>query len=385
MFTYFHLKKLRYEKGQMIPVFVVVLVAIIIMAMVTVNLSKVALMRTDVSNAADAGAIAGGSMMAGVFNQQAVMNAQMKADFWMGYASITTSLAVALGMTMVAAGMCCSMVGTPAYVGLLRATQWTLKGITLAIYGFSEAQYLFYKNMKKEATKGRKEAIKGAYRYAYLNSGIGNKLISSSILRAAMGGNLRGSPTNYSDAFNLFLKTDLVQIPVYAWTDGQHRVHLVEVYAHTQSVGNYRIKVSTMPIALMMTRLYGAQTLITEMIMWAPSCLVPGVGCGIAWGNVDLIAINFAGIVAGMLPGRVSSAVGGGLVYIFDWVDDIKHNRKFTVQTSQFHGPKRYGENFTLWRMSYPLTTSFCRTDFRGNGSISPPKPRHDASINLLW
>ncbi|MBM3250496.1 MAG: hypothetical protein FJZ09_06650, partial [Candidatus Omnitrophica bacterium] len=68
MLRYFHQNKLRYNKGQVAPFFIVIIIVIIIMAMVTVNLSKVALIKTETSNAADAGAIAAGSAMASLFN-----------------------------------------------------------------------------------------------------------------------------------------------------------------------------------------------------------------------------------------------------------------------------------------------------------------------------
>ena len=386
MFKLFHLRKLRYEKGQMIPIFIVILVVIIIMSMITVNLSKIALTRTDVSNAADAGALAGGSVMAGVFNQQAVRNSQMIANYWMGYAEIATTIAMTIALYMTASAMCCGVVTTGAYVGLVNAANTMLVPLTIAIYAFSQRQYWTYRKMRFEAQKGRLDAIKQGYRYAFLNSGIGQKLISHSVLRDIAGNRMRGDITNYADTFNVFQKAGInelsAMLPVipYAWRDGQGRLHTVIVRSWTDSVGNYRIRMSVMPIALMMTRLAGARGLGLQMLMWAPSCLIPGLGCGIAWGNTKLISVNLLGIIAGLLPGATMSPVGGGLTMIFDWVDDIVHNRKFKVLTTQTHGAHDYG----IWNMKYPPIGSSCMVDFEGKGDIYTPRPQHDASIESV-
>lgn len=50
--------KARYDKGQIFPFLIAIIVVIIIIAMITVNLGQIGVFRTDVSNAADAGALA---------------------------------------------------------------------------------------------------------------------------------------------------------------------------------------------------------------------------------------------------------------------------------------------------------------------------------------
>ena len=82
MFTFFHGNKYNYNKGQLTPYFIIVLVILIMMAMVTVNLGKVSLTKTDTANAADAGALAAGSVMANVFNQIAQANSQMEVSWY---------------------------------------------------------------------------------------------------------------------------------------------------------------------------------------------------------------------------------------------------------------------------------------------------------------
>ena len=65
MFIKFNREKANYESGQIFPYLIAVIVAIIIMAMITVNLGKLAIFKTDVSNAADAGSLAGASVLSG--------------------------------------------------------------------------------------------------------------------------------------------------------------------------------------------------------------------------------------------------------------------------------------------------------------------------------
>src|SRR3989338_299641 len=107
MLTYFHNHKLRYEKGQLAPFFILILVTLIVMAMVTVNLSKVAFIKTDSSNAVDSGALAAGSAMANLFNTVASSNSQMETQYWAGYVSIQSMFITALGYLDFAMALAC--------------------------------------------------------------------------------------------------------------------------------------------------------------------------------------------------------------------------------------------------------------------------------------
>src|SRR3989338_7865986 len=107
MLTYFHKNKLRYEKGQLAPFFILILAVLIIMAMVTVNLSKVSFIKTDSSNAVDSGALAGGSVMANVFNGVASSNSAMEASYWEFYATISVSFVIALASLTSASSQAC--------------------------------------------------------------------------------------------------------------------------------------------------------------------------------------------------------------------------------------------------------------------------------------
>jgi len=55
--------KTRYDRGQLFPYLIAILVAVLTIAMITVNLGQLGVFKTDVSNAADAGALAGASTL----------------------------------------------------------------------------------------------------------------------------------------------------------------------------------------------------------------------------------------------------------------------------------------------------------------------------------
>lgn len=81
MFTKFSQNKTKYKKGQICPFLIAILCIGIILTMITVNLGQIGVFRTDVSNAADAGALAGVSILSG-----ALLGLGLKSDMMTGYA-----------------------------------------------------------------------------------------------------------------------------------------------------------------------------------------------------------------------------------------------------------------------------------------------------------
>ena len=69
------------KKGQIAPFMIAVIVILLIALMVTVNLGKISLTKTDTANAADAGALAGASTHANSLNAIADINSLMIADY----------------------------------------------------------------------------------------------------------------------------------------------------------------------------------------------------------------------------------------------------------------------------------------------------------------
>ncbi len=227
MFNLFHLNKLHYEKGQLMPFFIAALAILIIMSLITVNLSKMALMKTDSSNTADAGSLAAGSSMATTFNSVAVSNSYL----WVGqqefmfdmstqFTIAMTVLALALAATSTAEGLAsaaegsasaaegsasgaiCGCQGASAVSSAIAsltaanaslasaqtslgkaATQMSrfikiLKAIGVTITGQYIAQKNLFASIRRNAQRGRRSAIKLGYQYAFRNSGVSSKLKS---------------------------------------------------------------------------------------------------------------------------------------------------------------------------------------------------------------
>ncbi|MFA5157459.1 MAG: pilus assembly protein TadG-related protein [Candidatus Omnitrophota bacterium] len=78
--------KARYEKGQIFPFLIAVLVVILIAIMITVNLGQVGMLKVDTSNAADAGALAAASTLSGY-----LLGFGLKSDFMEAH-MITTEI-----------------------------------------------------------------------------------------------------------------------------------------------------------------------------------------------------------------------------------------------------------------------------------------------------
>jgi len=78
MFIYFNQNKCAYHKGQLAPFFIVLIIAVIIASLVTINVGKVAKTKTSSSNSADSGVLAAASTMASAYNYIAVANSNME-------------------------------------------------------------------------------------------------------------------------------------------------------------------------------------------------------------------------------------------------------------------------------------------------------------------
>lgn len=174
MLVNFHKNKLRYEKGQLAPFFILILVVLIIMAMVTVNLSKVASIKTEASNAADAGSLASGSVMAKTFNVVAQANSQM--EYYYTEFMVSTMLAYTIAFIYLAKAMsqaCPNPCGAAAYMSKAIMANW---GILVTVTGYWIATEYFYCKIREMTDKGRDSAIGVGHQFAFINSGIGQKL-----------------------------------------------------------------------------------------------------------------------------------------------------------------------------------------------------------------
>ena len=233
MFIYFHDHKfLNNNKGQLVPIFIIVFVVVIIMAMVTINLGKVALNKTDTANGADAGSLACGSVMANVFNGTAIANSNLEVAYQEFYLTFATSAAKAVydmlqattaanlaiaasqkaqaeaknnaliksmsSQTSCLPDIACmspkdisaawsSLLEVKHQIGVAaqkasEAAQMMQKVISnqkkmiVALTAFHIAQYYTYLMIRKTAKKGRESAIEMGHKFNFMNSNIGGKL-----------------------------------------------------------------------------------------------------------------------------------------------------------------------------------------------------------------
>lgn len=387
MFTYFHGHKLKYNKGQMAPFFIAVLVIIIIMGMVTVNLSKVALTKTESSNAADAGALAAGAVMATVFNSVAKANAQMEVDYQMFMATVSVMFALATVILAHSLITACPL-SCEAAVGM-SLVPMTIKAIGISTFAFGIGQALFYQTIRDIAKKGRESGIKIGHEFVFINSGIGVKLKEGA----------------QRDGFRDFINNQVDSAPTYAysWQDGQGRQHNVTSYVGIDKVDTFDMQVAVLPslaesALILLSGLMAtwavpnlASACVWELCCFGfPVCCPPHeTMCILSAIQIGAALVALTAAWAGLMPGTVISDDGSllnSLMWNYCWIDDIDHNRLVQVETTQHHE----GTDLGLWQTQYPDTKSSSEVNFQGSvgggegGSIYPPRLRHDASITRI-
>jgi len=433
MFNYFHKKKFASQKGQLTPLFILIIVIIVIMAMVTVNLGKVSFIKTDSSNAADAAGLSTGSAMANSFNSVTVSSARMCRDYWSFYASISISFGIALyylisaqvSEASAAVSACpspCSAIAlNAAAIGSFGSFTSTMIAIGIAITAFYLKQWFNYAKIWDNAQLARKRALISGYSSAFGNSGISSKLRVGSPPPEVTG---TEEKHNYRDEFSAFIDSigpeDLedVEIPssyTYSWKDGQNRLHSVKVDMGINDVETFKLQVSVLPYPAVLALLLGIAvtsvivdgamtTAAVDLIeacgyettclsccnypcvagcwacpLWASTCVIAEASIGTAIGGMVALDVMVGALWLGLLPGPEVTIddPDDALIYIVDWITDIDHDRKVTVNTTQQH----QGGNLGLWQTSYPEISSYTKVDFSGNGDIGDFNPRHDASI----
>lgn len=346
MFTYFHKNKLRYEKGQLVPIFIVVLVVLIIMALVTLNLSKVASIRLESSNGVDAGSLAAGSVMANTFNAVAQTNSKMIVAYKSFYTTVSVEFIIALyylikahikaDAGLVAAGdavrnatpasgsPCClpcvaqgdalaaQLITGVAIIALGKAI-WAMRGIGITILAYSIAQFYFYKIVRKMALKGWKKAIEMGHGFNFSNSGTGGKLKEG---RASGGSDDLSDSYNYKREYNDF--TDGIEdksVYTYSWHDGQGRSHNVSSQIHIDPVDTFDLTVTVLPSPVITATMiaasllaYYAEAALTAAVTAGYTPAVPAFAAGCGCPPGPWICACWKAACAAGLP-MVSSAI----------------------------------------------------------------------------
>jgi hypothetical protein len=147
MLTYFNLYKLNYTKAQIFPFLIALLCVILAMIMITVNLGQVGLMRTDVSNAADAAALSGASVLSGT-----LLNLGIISDMMCGRAVEAALMIVAV---LISGGF-----PTGTVLAVMMYTSFLVQ------------QWVNFEQAQGTARMGWANAKKTAMQYAFNNVGV---------------------------------------------------------------------------------------------------------------------------------------------------------------------------------------------------------------------
>jgi hypothetical protein len=407
MFSYFHKNKLQYQKGQLAPFFIVLLVILIIMAMVTVNLSKVAFIKTESSNAVDAGALAAGSVMANLFNAIGQSNRVFEEDYRWFYDRISVLFVGAIEF-LVTADIAAYDARDFAELALQLAcivpcaalilTEWAIQQVDISIQNlsafigviemiqsevqlFHDQQFAHYLRVRETSREAHCRAKKMGHKFCFMNSGIGNKLKDRSGFTNFL------SNLNCDDTYT------------YNWTDGQGRAHNVESKVNIDPVDTFELKVTrntlSQEMALLAQIINRAQEginllqitreyyVIAEFYLFL-ACFVNPLFCIFAIIYLDLgINTNTQAIDTlkplfdevpeawqKLLPSDqtfISTADFDAFDQIICWIEEIIHNRLVRVDSTQQHAGR---EEPGVWTARYPEIKSFSVVSFLGQGQI---------------
>jgi len=145
MFNRFNQNKANYESGQIFPFLIALVCVVLILVMITINLGQISVYRTDVSIAADAGALAGASTLSGTLLSLGMRSETMNGDFW-------ATLVVPFVASLI------TVIGIPVAIAI---------AVTYLI-----RQYIGFSQIWKEGRMGWANAKKTAMQYAFNNVGI---------------------------------------------------------------------------------------------------------------------------------------------------------------------------------------------------------------------
>jgi len=264
-----HFKKEVDLKGQIAPFLLVVLVILLVAAITTINIGRVAIDKTYTGNAADAGALGAASGMAGIMNGLCDANQQLldtyvsyhtaylvilnrAEEHWM-IAWITMATISALQIAAIAIAYYYEMQGTiSCYQGFaLSAGYWVVTGFLVAcsslihflllpnlaalgvdlsamkqtIEDFHEDCYEAYCTIRDNVDSNTALVEKSAYNLAFANSGISEKLSDAQ-----------------SNRYSEFIDTEGYTSGVFKWDDKIGQKHTVNVSVNIPRISNYVIQ-----------------------------------------------------------------------------------------------------------------------------------------------
>jgi len=297
------MRRIFYKKNGQIAPFMLAVIAILIMAvMVTVNIGKISLTKTHSANAADAGSLAGASVMANIFNMLADANSQMITKYEIFFATVTAWFAWAMGELIVihlaasaaaasanaASAAACNPATACGAIALANSAAtsadkaaddfggWRsgfigkINSIATEVTAHYLLQWNFYNEVRDAALEGHTSAVRLSFQLAFSNSGISEKLISGFPPPLPPEGDRRGDLNNYqlsfSDFVDRFRDGGIAGNPAfsrlnYPWTDGQNRAHDVAVEVTLDPPERYEVRVTVDPYLVEMANLAAIELL----------------------------------------------------------------------------------------------------------------------------
>lgn len=264
-----HFKKEGGLKGQVAPFLLVIVVILLVAAITTINIGRVAIDKTYTGNAADAGALGAASGMAGIMNGLCASNQALLDTYvsyhtaylvilnraesnwetaWITLATISAlqiaAIAIAVyfeaqgvisckeGFVMSAAYwvitgflVACSTLIHAVLLPALTALGVDLAGMKQNIEDFHEDCYEAYCTIREGVDSNTAIVEKSAYSLAFANSGISEKLSDEQ-------GN------DYSE----FMDTEAYTSGVFDWRDKINQQHIVNVNVSIPRISNYVIQ-----------------------------------------------------------------------------------------------------------------------------------------------
>ncbi|MDD2752357.1 MAG: hypothetical protein PHN59_04430, partial [Candidatus Omnitrophica bacterium] len=393
--------------------FIILLVVIIIMAMDTVNLSKVAFVKTETANSVDSGALAAGSVMANLFNAIGKANERLETSYRDFFDEISILFLTALehaisaiiesskarveaqqANDMACSDPCgaavhlnnalCYLTTAMTETDALAATMNEIKDFLIR---FHDKQYDYYKKIRQLAEESRNKAMMFGKKFGFMNSGIADK-------------------TADREAFTNFLNNPE---ETYEWFDGQERRHYVEVKVNINPVNTFELKVTEylfskekeiiQAIIDLITSAKGhqmlAQTYYNAALGWLNAAcalaLIPApfaVECanaqqqlGFGLAENDIAITNLKDVIPKIIDAWKGLFPKGGVFtstsdsdaddQIICWIEEVIHDHLVKVTSKQEHAGR---DETGVWNARYPDIESYSVVNFEGKGQIHKEK-----------
>lgn len=321
------------REGQIAPFMIAIIVVLIMALMVTVNIGKVGITKTNTANASDAGALAGSTTHANTLNALADTNTAMIAEY------LAMQVMFLLPFTI--------CIGWARYVAYL---------------AFVAAQITQFILAWLDATKGYDEAEKLAKQLAFMNAGIDEP-------KSRLDGESYEAYLQRDSRFGQWMKDEGYESGYYSWTNKQGRENSVRVDVDAPSFPGL------LPMPMILIGIY--MDFIGPCI--PPHCM-PCIANVITYIDCFASAEIPPAFLVGVTPIACPSVVFTFFAYPVPvaWIAMIiKDNPEITVTTTRVEP----NANLGIWEMRYGNISSQAKARSSG-GSVGPiPDPGYDSCL----